>query len=303
MKVLSFGEILFDVFDGSEKLGGAPLNFCADMVRLGAEGYMLSAFSRDRLGNNAAEAMKKIGIDYSLSCDESLFGTGVCSVTRDENGEPTYDLVEGVAYDHIALTEERLNRIRNEKFDLFYFGTLAQRNMTSFSALSKLFENCSFPQVFFDLNIRGMYYSGDVIEKGLQRATILKLNYSECRLLCDMGFCMTAMSGRCDDAFLKTVMTEISDKYDIGTVIITLDKDGAAVYRNGEYYRSAPCTSPVVSAVGAGDAFSACFAYNLLCGKSLAECTDRANILGDYTVRFLEALPPYDDELLAKVRD
>ena len=37
MQVLSVGEILWDVFPGSELLGGAPLNFPANAVRLGEQ--------------------------------------------------------------------------------------------------------------------------------------------------------------------------------------------------------------------------------------------------------------------------
>lgn len=304
MKILAFGEILFDIFDDSEKLGGAPLNFCADMVKLGAQGFMLSCVSDDRLGQNALNSMDNIGIDYSLSTTESIFGTGICRVTCDESGEPSYELVEGVAYDHITVSDEEIEKINAEQFDLFYFGTLAQRNISSAGTLDKIFENCNFKNVFFDINIRQMFYSNDVIRKGLQRADILKINYSECGLLCDMGYCMTRFSEKDDDEALKKIAIELCDTYDIRTVIITLGKDGACAYRRstGEYYRSEIARSGVVSTVGAGDAFSACFIYNYLDGKSLKTCVDRANILGDYTVGYLESIPPYTDELLSQIK-
>lgn len=303
MKILAFGEILFDIFDGSEKLGGAPLNFCCDMVKLGAEGYILSAVGTDRLGQNALAALDNIGVDYSLSNNESLFATGSCNVTVDADGEPKYELCEGVAYDHITLTDEELARINAEQFDVFYFGTLAQRNISSRAALDKVFNTCSFGDVFFDINIRQSYYSDEIIRRGLENATILKINYDECGILCDMGFCMTRYGDRADNEFLKTISEEICDTYDIETVIITLDKDGACAYRKstGEFYRSGRAESEVVSAVGAGDAFSACFIYNYKNGKSLEECVERANILGDYTVGYLEAIPPYTDELLCRI--
>ncbi len=303
MKVLAFGEILFDIFDGTEKLGGAPLNFCSDMVKMGAQGYMLSAVSDDRLGQNAINAMKAVGIDYSLSSTESIFGTGSCNVTCNENGEPSYELVEGVAYDHITVSDEETDRINAEQFDVFYFGTLSQRNISSRATLAKLLENCRFGKVFFDINIRQTYYSDDVIRAGLERADILKINYSECALLCDMGFCTTHIGDKKDDESLRGISRELCSEYGIETVIITLDKDGACAYRRSddEYYRSAPAQSGVVSTVGAGDAFSACFIYNYMCGNSLRECVDRANILGDYTVGYLEAIPPYTDELLERI--
>ena len=43
MKILTFGEILWDIFPHDAVIGGAPLNFAAHTVRCGAEGYILSA--------------------------------------------------------------------------------------------------------------------------------------------------------------------------------------------------------------------------------------------------------------------
>ncbi len=305
MKILAFGEILFDIFEDSEKLGGAPLNFCADMVKMGARGYMLSAVSSDRLGQNALNCMDNIGIDYSLSTTESIFGTGICKVTCNEQGEPSYELVEGVAYDHITISDEEEARINAEEFDLFYFGTLSQRNISSRATLDKIFDNCHFKNVFFDINIRQMFYSNDVIQKGLERADILKINYSECGLLCDMGFCMTHLGEKTDDESLRAISRELCDTYNIRAVVITLGKDGACAYRRstGEFYRSEPARGGVVSTVGAGDAFSACFIYNYLEGKDLKTCVDRANILGDYTVGYLESTPHFTEELLSKIKD
>ena len=212
--------------------------------------------------------------------------------------------IEGVAYDHITLSDEEAERINAEEFDVLYFGTVAQRNISSRATLDKLFASCHFKDVFFDINIRQMYYSNDIIENGLKHATILKINYSECGLLCDMGFCMTHFGDKSDDETLRAICREICEGYDIKAVIVTLDKDGACAYRHedGEFYRSPKAENDVVSTVGAGDAFSACFIYNYVDGKDLKTCVDRANILGDYTVTYLEAIPPYNENLLAVIK-
>ncbi len=299
MKILTFGEILFDIFDGVEKLGGAPLNFCADMVNLGAEGYILSAVSSDLWGQRAAEAMKNVGIDYSFTNTDSLFETGTCIVALDENGEPGYNLVEGVAYDHITVSPEDIDRISATDFDVFYFGTLAQRNISSKGTLDKIFEQCHFKNVFFDVNIRQSYYSSEILRAGLERATILKINHRECGVLCDMGFCMNRFGEKDDDESLMALARELCENYNIETVIITLGADGSCVYRHTteEFLRSDKAENDVVSTVGAGDAFSACFVYNYVDGKTLRQCIDRANTFGDYSVGYLEAIPPISDEL------
>ena len=50
MKVLAFGEILWDVINGVEHLGGAPFNFAAHMAQCGHETFMVSRLGMDELG-------------------------------------------------------------------------------------------------------------------------------------------------------------------------------------------------------------------------------------------------------------
>ena len=43
MNILSFGEILWDIYPEKRRIGGAPLNFAAHMARHGHNTFMLSA--------------------------------------------------------------------------------------------------------------------------------------------------------------------------------------------------------------------------------------------------------------------
>ena len=49
MKVLAFGEILWDVYPDRKYLGGAPLNFAAHLAKHAEEAYMLSSVGEDEL--------------------------------------------------------------------------------------------------------------------------------------------------------------------------------------------------------------------------------------------------------------
>lgn len=305
MKVLAFGEILFDIFGASEKIGGAPFNFCADLVQLGVKGYMLSALGTDRLGRKALTFLKDAGIGDTYTNSRSSYPTGFCEVTVGEDGEPVYRSAENVAYDHITLTDRQLDAICSEHFDVFYFGTIAQRCETSRRTLSQVLNSCTFREIFFDLNIRLDYYDANMIRDGLAHATILKVNFSECRLLGELGLIETLLPDKNDSIALLAAARELCGAYRIKTVVITLDKDGAAAYRDdtGEYFRGGIKPGRVVSAVGAGDAFSAGFIYNYISGRKLPLCVERANLLGCYTVEFMEAIPPYTEELLQAVVD
>ena len=61
MKVLSFGEILWDVYNDKKCIGGAPLNFAAHIAKHGDEAFMLSSIGKDSLGDETLDA---------LICDE-----------------------------------------------------------------------------------------------------------------------------------------------------------------------------------------------------------------------------------------
>ena len=59
MKVLSFGEILWDIFPNEQNLGGAPLNFAAHLVKNGVDTSIYSSIGSDELGEKAITDIKK----------------------------------------------------------------------------------------------------------------------------------------------------------------------------------------------------------------------------------------------------
>jgi len=58
MKVLSFGEILWDQFREKKEVGGAALNFSAHLAKLGAQVHIVSAVGNDLLGRETLEVVK-----------------------------------------------------------------------------------------------------------------------------------------------------------------------------------------------------------------------------------------------------
>ena len=48
LRIVSFGEVLFDIFDDGARLGGAPLNLAVHLHRLGVESLLGSAAWRFR---------------------------------------------------------------------------------------------------------------------------------------------------------------------------------------------------------------------------------------------------------------
>ena len=59
MKILSFGEVIWDLFPDKEYIGGAVFNFSANLSILGADSYLLTCVGNDKLGDLAIEEFKK----------------------------------------------------------------------------------------------------------------------------------------------------------------------------------------------------------------------------------------------------
>ena len=121
MKFICFGEILFDIFKDSARIGGAPLNVAAHFQKLGATGTIVSAVGDDELGRSALDTVKKFGIG-SEHIHISEFPTGKAEVFL-VDGIADYAFNEPCAWDDIKISDELKG-----PFDVLCYGTLAQRS-------------------------------------------------------------------------------------------------------------------------------------------------------------------------------
>ena len=290
-KALVFGEILWDIFGEEKTIGGAPFNFAAHLAALGGSVDFCSAVGADALGAAARQEIRRAAVSDRFTAELSL-STGACHVTMAADGSPRYDLLRDVAYDAIPLPE------LDEEYDLLYLGTLARRSPVSRRTALALMESGCFREIFVDINVRRPDISREVLEESLQRATVVKLSREEAGCLAEFGLLPEMESGEALAAALTRAYPNLR------LVLLTLDRDGAMLFdaaENSILYSIRP-VSPLVSAVGAGDSFSACFAWNLLNGRSPAEALNRGVLLSDYVVTQLGAIPPIPPELLEKIR-
>jgi sugar/nucleoside kinase (ribokinase family) len=75
----------------------------------------------------------------------------------------------------------------------------------------------------------------------------------------------------------------------------------SSIYISRTIFDSNLPKNKVISTVGAGDNFSACFLYNFLHKVSIIECINRAVELSDFVVTALGAVPEYPSDLLEKI--
>jgi hypothetical protein len=65
MTIVSIGEVLWDVFEEGEKLGGAPFNFSVHASRLGHRVVFVSAVGHDARGRRTLRSPKRVCIAWS----------------------------------------------------------------------------------------------------------------------------------------------------------------------------------------------------------------------------------------------
>jgi len=282
MKILSFGEVLWDVYPDEKFLGGAPLNFAAHCVKCGLSAGMFTAVGNDELGKATVKAINSLNVNTELvSVSEKQ--TGQCLVTLDKNRVPSYNLLEDVAYDHITYAEDISG------YDFLYFGTLALRSNGNFKVLEKLIKENSFEEIVVDLNLRSPHYSSRSVNFALSNAGIVKISDEEFPKV--MEIIGESFTG-CTNA-AKMLCEEYPG---IKLLLITMGTDGAFVYKSttGEFFYQPGEKVTVKSTVGAGDSFTAAFISHYLAGRSISESLKTAVKLSAYVVSHIDAIPDYD---------
>lgn len=287
-QILSFGEILFDVFGTKKTLGGAPLNMTAHFVKLGGQGTIVSAVGPDILGSAAIGLIRTMHVDTSLIAS-SAKPTGRAEVTLvGKNG--TYSFNNPCAWDEITLTSPL-----PLTYDALYFGTLAQRSEISRSTLKTLLlcAKEAGKEIFFDVNLRSPFYSREIIAEGLKASTILKMGLDEAHEVARvMGY----------DEDEKALVEKLFATTSLRIILITKGKDGSDLYEGQNKYHEDVEDVPVTDTVGAGDSFSAGFLYTYLLTHDFVRALKLGSHLASYVVSHRGAIPVYDEQLHSELK-
>jgi fructokinase len=294
IRVLTFGEALFDIIKGTVHLGGAPLNLAAHLAKLGAKPAVLTAVGKDELGKILLSRAEEMGIETSYILTNEKRPTGTVTVELENGGIPIFTINEGVAWDAIVPDEGKFRALTEEEWDVFCFGTLAQRSEENRRTLQRLFSDVKTKYFFYDINLRAGFYKKEWILYSLEHCTILKMNEEEAAIISCMLF---------DTIYsCKVLCRLLIEKYpEISVICITKGPEGAAVYHQGVYEEVNTTPVKVADTVGAGDAFSAAFLYTYLSGHGVLKAASVACLLGTYVASKPGSVPEYSEELIKKL--
>lgn len=245
-----FGEVLADIFSDETVLGGAPFNVARHLKAFGFQPMLITRTGADPLRIKLLEEMHRLEMDISGVQVDANFPTGQVIVHLSDDGGHQFNILENQAYDHINA-EIAQKAIMSLKPDMTYFGTLAQRSMTSRLALNEFLAEGKCP-CFLDVNLRAPFYNKDTIHRSLLRSDIVKLNEDELVIVAKY-FKINAPSAH-------EKASQLLSEFNIQQMIVTAGAEGAwMVTKNGIIKSDLEITAKtlLVDTVGAGDAFSA----------------------------------------------
>jgi fructokinase len=272
MRLVSIGEVLWDVIGEKEYLGGAPFNLCAHAVRLGHHPVFVSAVGFDDRGERALQTIKGQGIDTRYISQTYRAATGTSEIVLDEEGKATHRLRRPAAYDFVSLNDQQRSELTNTQPDWVCFGTLLQMELSPHSLTCRLLDEHMAAKKFYDVNLRPNCWTPDLVEELLHRATTVKLNEEEVDALAGIFECPKGPHVRFAEIAAK--------RFGLDLVCITRGSQGCFIWRNGQQVESPGFKVAVADTVGAGDAFSAALLHGLHEGWPIEEIGIFANRVG-----------------------
>jgi fructokinase len=287
VRIVSVGEILWDVIGENEYLGGAPLNFAVHSRRLGHEVFLLSAVGEDDRGHRAMECLQESGISTEFVPVLRGKDTGIAEVELDADGKPTFRIVRPAAYDFVDLSAVQLERIAGLQPDWIYFGTLFHMSRPALAATLKLLEAVPLARRFYDVNLRDGNWSLGLVEQLSSHASVLKLSDSEAEFL------DAPVNAEGQGSSMEQFCRRWSEQYGCETICVTFGERGCAVFHRGKYCEIPAFKVQVADTVGAGDAFAAAFVHGIGQGWDAALTGRFANAVGALVASRLGATPEW----------
>ncbi len=289
--IVGLGEALWDCLPDGSKLGGAPANFAYHASQFGNDAYAISAIGNDALGDQTLKEFDEKHLKYVMPRVD--YPTGTVQVELDEEGIPTYDIKQNVAWDNIPFTPEIENVAKH--CGCVCFGSLAQRNKISRDTIHRFIDTTPMSCLkIFDINLRQNFYTKEIIQESLKACDILKINDEELVTIGRLfGYPGLDIENKC---YL------ILGKYNLKMLVLTCGTNGSYVFAPGvKSFQPTPKVE-VDDTVGAGDSFTGSFASAILAGMPIKEAHKLAVEVSAFVCTQPGAMPKLPQSLLDRVK-
>jgi fructokinase len=283
-KIVCFGEVLWDVFSTHKKIGGAPLNVAFRLKSFKNEVAMITAVGNDVLGKLILDYLQKQEINREHIQVLNDFSTGEVTLTLNEKGAASYEIMHPKAWDKIQFTKVASDIVKNA--DAFVFGSLITRDEVSKHALYQFLEFANYK--VFDVNLRPPFYEKTILIEFMRKADFIKFNDEELYEICAL------MGSKFNN--LEQNICFISEKTNTQHICVTKGEHGAVLLYNSKLYYNSGYKIKVVDTVGSGDSFLGSLISKLLNRTPPQKAIDFACAVGALVAQREGANPVISDK-------
>lgn len=286
-KILSYGEILWDIFPDYKKPGGSPANLAYHLHVLANQSKLVTRIGDDSLGNELVQFISGKGLPTNFVQVDPDAPTGTVGVEFND-GEPSYTIHQPAAWDMIEFSDS----IRDlaSSADAICFASLSQRAGQSAKTLHKILKSTKEGCLkVFDLNLREPFVDRDIILRNIESSDVIKFNEEELAVVAQ---------------WMNTVNlpAHILQHHPEKSILITLGVKGSAMVSSlGKFQQDAfPITSEG-DFVGVGDAFLACVTHLILKKEKPQVILKKANQYAAYIASQKGGMPEIPEQIITKL--
>lgn len=286
--VVGLGEVLWDVLPDATHLGGAPANFAYITRLMGDRGVVASRVGADARGHDTRRRMEALGLPVRFLQTDVDEGhpTGTAQARVDGKGQASFVIAQPAAWDFMEWTAQWQDLAREA--DAVCFGSLAQRSPQSRETIRNFLRATARDAVrVFDVNLRGEFYSRELLAESMSLADIVKLNDEELPKIMKLGGLVHGDSHSSEQSSAEKLL----NLYDLDLVCITRGSRGSLLVSKSGSSEHTGFRVAVADTIGAGDAFTAALTHKYLQGASLDGMNEVANLVGAWVASQPGATP------------
>lgn len=247
-----------EITDFTSQVGGGGVNTAMNFANLGISTSAIFKVGDDIYSQGVFEAFKDKKVDLSNVIQDKKDSTGFSIILTSFQGDRTV-LAHRGANAHIKKSDINFDAIKEAK--LLYIAPLnGDSNKVLDDIVHFACENNTF--VCFNAGTTSIKKGFKYLEKILCNAQIVVLNKEEASMATDIQVRPDTRAEKFSDEALHPDVREMFKKLKVKeyqVIVITDGKNGAYAYDGKKFYHCPVFEGPVVSSLGAGDAFASTF--------------------------------------------
>ncbi len=251
-----------EITDFASKVGGGGVNTAVNFANLGYNTSAIFKIGDDIYSDGVMESFKNKNVDLSNIIQDPSISTGFSIILVSFQGDRTV-LAHRGANAMIKKSDINFDAIKNSK--LLYIAPL---NGDSTKVLDDIATFARENNVFvcFNAGSSSIKKGFNYLKKILENANIVVMNKEEASLATKIQVRPDTRDEKYSDKLIHPDVKEMFEKLkvrDYQIIVITDGGHGAYAYDGKDYYYCPVFDSPVVSTLGAGDAFASTFCVAL----------------------------------------